>query len=268
MIENLLAGKKIGFIGAGNMAEAIVRSLLAADYSAAEISFSDPSEERSAVFSSLGLMKAEGNVKLCNNSDIILLAVKPQIAEDVMAGISSIDPGKTVISIMMGVTTTLMEKMLPQGTRVVRTMPNTPITVGCGVTAVAGGVSAAEADVALTLDLFRLGGVAEEVSEEMMHAVTALSGSGPAYLFRFTELLAEAAEKLGLPAEVSEDFAVKTVVGSARLLEDSGESAEELRKKVTSPGGTTEAALNSFAENGFSEIIFKALKAAENRSRT
>lgn len=153
----LLGGKKIGFIGAGNMAEAIVRSLISSGLEASDISFFDLSEERSSVFSGLGISKAADNINLCNSSDIIIFAVKPQVADEVMGELSGINAGKTVISIMMGVTTEKIEKMLPAGTRVVRTMPNTPITVGAGVTAVAGGASASESDVDLALELFRTG---------------------------------------------------------------------------------------------------------------
>lgn len=264
-----LKNKKIGFVGAGNMAEAIARSLIVGNaLNPEDIAFFDPEESRCKVFSSLGFEKAEDNAALCDFSDVLVLAVKPQYAEEVITAFAEkVKEGTVVVSIMMGISTGMLEDMLPSGVKVVRVMPNTPMTVGAGVSAVCGGKSAGKDDLSLTIELFSCGGYAAEVSEDMMHAVTALSGSGPAYVFRFVELLAESAEKLGLSQDISYNFAKKTLIGAARLLEKSEDSATILRQKVTSPGGTTEAALNAFADNNFEGIVFNALKAAYDRSQ-
>jgi pyrroline-5-carboxylate reductase len=264
-----LAGRTLGFVGAGNMAEAFARGLFASGLaSPGAVLFHDPDPARSAVFADLGCTACAENRELASRSDMLILAVKPQVLPEVLAGFAdAVPPGTLVVSIAMGVPCARLEAILGPGARVVRVMPNTPLMVGRGVSGVARGANATDRDMADVLALFASSGLAREVAEDDLHAVTALSGSGPAYVFLLCELMAKAGESLGLGGELAEAFARETVIGAGRLLEGSDEPAEALRRRVTSKGGTTEAALNAFAEKDFEGTVRAALEAAARRSR-
>jgi pyrroline-5-carboxylate reductase len=263
-----LYDKTIGFIGAGNMAEAIARGILASDLASSErLLASDPDPERRNVFERLGCTTDSDNCRIAAESDILILAVKPQVIDDIVRGmVESIRPGVLVITIAAGVPCGRLEGVLPESARVVRIMPNTPMLVGRGMAGVAGGSAATKDDLSCALKIFGSAGFAFEVEEEMLHAVTAVSGSGPAYLFYFVESLAAAARDAGIPDKLAMALAKGTVLGSAQLLLDTGEDPAQLRRKVTSPGGTTAAALESFKQNGFPETVRLAVQAALKRS--
>jgi pyrroline-5-carboxylate reductase len=263
--SNPWAGKTLGLIGAGNMGEALIRGAVGGGViEPAAILACDPLAGRRAVFADLGCGVAS-DFREAAKRDVILLAVKPQtfrtVAEELAA---CMPPAALVLSIAAGVTAASLESALPGRARVVRIMPNTPLTVGMGMSAVARGAYAGDEDAALALALFSAAGKAVEVEEALLDAVTALSGSGPAYLFHFAEALIAGGEGIGLPSGLSNMLAVQTLRGAAEMLARGGDPAD-LRRRVASPGGTTAAALAVFEDRGFVAIVEEALRAACKR---
>jgi pyrroline-5-carboxylate reductase len=261
---------KLGFLGAGNMAEAIARGILRAKiFGPRQILASDVQERRRRLFQGeLGIPAIEDNAAVVDAAPALIVAVKPQQFDGALAALGSrFGPNKLVISICAGLSTRHVEQVLAPGTRVVRAMPNTPMLVGRGMAGLCAGAKATPDDLALAQRL--LGAAAEviRVPEDLMDAVTAVSGSGPAYFFYLTELLAAAGVELGLSEEDAARLARVTFEGAARLLAESGEDAAALRKKVTSPGGTTEAALKFLDARGFGPIFIDAVRAARDRGR-
>ncbi|AKJ64310.1 pyrroline-5-carboxylate reductase [Kiritimatiella glycovorans] len=265
-----LQDSNIAFIGAGNMTEAIVRGLLdAGEVEAGRICVSDVDPGRRALFSeSIGVEALEDNRAAAESADAVLLAVKPQILGSVLEELSgSPVEDKLVISIAAGVRTRTIEEGLRARTRVVRVMPNTPALIGRGAAAYAAGRAATEADTAFAAAVMQSVGVAVPMGEEALDAVTALSGSGPAYVFYLLEAMLDAAKTMGLPDPESRKLALATVKGAADLMGESGEDAAVLRARVTSPGGTTEAALGELERAGVKDAVIRAMHAAEQRSK-
>lgn len=263
------ASTTLGVIGGGNMAEAIVRGALGARLlPAAAVSVYDPLENRRAVFAELGCRPCASPGDI-GKTGAILLAVKPQkfgeaIRDLAAAAASAVATETLLISIVAGVSTQRLETELPPAVHVVRVMPNTPLLVGKGVSAVAGGSRATPADREQAAALFACAGQTFAVDESLMDAVTALSGSGPAYLFRLAEALIAGGVELGFREELSRDLTVGMLRGAAEMLASDPRPAL-LRERVTSPGGTTAAALSVFEERGFSDLITAALVAARDR---
>jgi pyrroline-5-carboxylate reductase len=260
---------QLGFLGAGNMAEAIARGILRAGLlEPAEMMAADPADDRRRIFADMGVRVADDNATVADAAHVVLVAVKPQQFDAALASVGGrFGPSKLIISICAGISTRHAEDVLAAGTRVVRAMPNTPMLVGRGMAAVCAGARATAVDLATAERL--LGAAAEviRVPEDLMDAVTAVSGSGPAYFFRLAELLADAAVALGLPRDQADRLARVTFDGAARLLAESGQSPAALRAKVTSPGGTTEAALRTFDVLGLGKTVAEAVKAARDRGR-
>ena len=265
-----MGGVRLGFLGAGNMAEAIARGILGAGLlGPREIVAADPAPARRALFrDSLGIVAIEENEPVVRQAPVVLVAVKPQMFDKALVALGSLfGPGKLVISICAGISTAHVEEVVAPGTRVVRAMPNTPMLVGRGMVGLAGGSKATEDDLA---EAERLLGAAAEVlrvPEDLMDAVTAVSGSGPAYFFYLAELLARAGEAAGLAPEDAARLTRVTFLGAAKLLEESGETPEALRQKVTSPGGTTEAAVSRFDARDLAGVIRDGVRAARDRGR-
>lgn len=260
---------KVVFIGAGNMAEAIAGGMVRAEFCAAEkIVMTDIRSERlSDLEADLGVSTSADN-SVVKNAEILVLAVKPQIMNDVLEDIAPVLRKETlVISIAAGITAEKIERALGEGTRVIRVMPNTPALIGQGASGIAAGSLADEADLEVAETILGCVGETVRVDEKDLDAVTALSGSGPAYVFYLLESMLAAAEEMGLEKETARTLALQTVEGAARLMKDSGEEAAELRAKVTSKGGTTFAAMTSMEESGVKPAIIKALKAAQMRSK-
>ena len=204
--------------------------------------------------------------KALKGAGLILLAVKPQHMKELLSQAGPLFSQKAlVVSIAAGVSTEQIEKGLPQGCPVVRVMPNTPALLGAGMAAVSPGSRAKSADIKLVLHLFTAVGKAIQVTEGQMDLVTAVSGSGPAYVFHMVEAMVEAAVKGGLSRETALQLVSQTVYGAARMVLETGKSPEELRVQVTSPGGTTQAALTVMAEKGFKETVGAAIEAATRR---
>jgi len=258
----------IGFIGSGNMAEALIKGILAGGlYGPADICVADVLKDRlNYLADEYKVRPADSNTTLAAGSDIVILSVKPQNISEVLEEIKgSLKSGAVVISIAAGVTTERISGCLGQ-VQVVRVMPNTPALIGRGASALYSN-NAAAGSMQMAVKLFSAVGKAVVVdSEDMIDAVTAVSGSGPAYFFLMMEEMIKAGEKLGLSSDVARELVLQTACGAALLADSSGSSPSELRKKVTSPGGTTEAAIKVFSEERFSELVTKALTAARDRS--
>jgi pyrroline-5-carboxylate reductase len=263
---------ELGIIGAGQMAEAIVRGLLRAGlYRPEQLIAADVAPARRELFSKeLGIKSVEANRDVAAASRALLLSVKPYHMKEVLGGIGEVLPADTlVISIAAGIRAATIEKFLGEGKpwRVVRSMPNTPMLVGEGMVAIARGAHATEADLATARRIFEASADVMDVREDQIDAVTAMSGSGPAYFFYFVEQMIKAGVELGLTAEQAHRLAGKTALGSARMLLAGTDSPEELRRKVTTPNGTTHAAIVHMEERGLGSIIQGAVKAAERRSK-
>jgi pyrroline-5-carboxylate reductase len=259
---------KVVFLGAGNMAEAIVSGMVASGFCAPEkIIMTDVRPERLADLEKEYGVSTSTDNSVVKNAEMVVLAVKPQVLADVLRGIAPVLRKETlIISIAAGIPAAKIEAALGAKYRVVRVMPNTPALVGQGASAIAAGANADEADLGVAETILGCVGLTVRVAEQDIDAVTALSGSGPAYVFYLLEGMLAAAEKMGLDKETARKLALKTVEGAARLMDDSGETADVLRAKVTSKGGTTEAAIRSLDESGVKDAIILALLAAQKRS--
>jgi len=263
-----LKNKTIVFIGAGNMAEALIRGLLVNQVaSPQQIIATDVRPDRlAALQKQFGIRIESDNAQAARAADLIVLAVKPQQMSAVLATLRP-GPQTLIISIAAGITTTRIEQELGGSIRVIRVMPNTPALVGAGAAAVCAGRFALPEDSLAAETLLRAVGIVVTVEERLLDAVTALSGSGPAYIFLVTEALIKAGIEAGLPPEVARRLTIQTVFGSALLLRESSEDAAELRRKVTSPGGTTEAAIRVMVARNLPEIFQEAVAAAAQRGR-
>jgi len=259
----------IAFVGAGNMAGALIRGLIGTGTVPADrIIAADPDQARlSSLEAELEIGVTSDNAEAVKDATVIVLATKPQVFGQVLPGLAvAIGPDALLISIAAGISTGMIERAFPARSRVVRTMPNTPALVGAGATAIAAGSHATDDDLALAETLFRSVGISVRVPEEQIDAVTGLSGSGPAYVFAMIEALRDAGVREGLPEETALRLASQTVFGAARLLLDENEAPEILRDRVTSPGGTTRAGLDALADAGFADAILGAVRAATRRS--
>ncbi|MFA9412709.1 MAG: pyrroline-5-carboxylate reductase, partial [Deltaproteobacteria bacterium] len=259
----------IVFVGAGNMAGALIRGLIGTGTVPADrIIAADPDQDRlRALEAELEIRVTSDNAEAVKDATVVVLAIKPQVFAQVLPGLSGALPADALlISIAAGISTRIIERSFPDGSRVVRTMPNTPALVGAGASAIAGGTHATDDDLELAETLFRSVGIAVRVPEKQIDAVTGLSGSGPAYVFAMIEALRDAGAREGLPEETALQLAAQTVFGAARLLLDEKEAPEVLRDRVTSPGGTTRAGLDALAAAGFADAIMGAVRAATRRS--
>jgi len=261
--------KKIGFIGAGKMANAFIEGLLKAkviDKNA--LSVSDVSEERIKFFNSLGINTFSDNKKLYNNSDIIILSVKPNIIEKVVNDlISIVNKNKLIISIAAGVTIETIEKILDKGIPIARVMPNTPALVGAAMSAYSINKYVKEKEKDTIEMILKSIGEVIYIDEKYLDAVTGLSGSGPAYVFMVINSLAEGGVKMGLSKKVALKLAAQTVLGSAKLVLETGKHPEELLDMVTSPGGTTIAGITTLEKKGIRAAFIEAVEEATKRSK-
>lgn len=262
---------KIGFIGAGNMAEAIIKGIIDTHiYHPEDIIISDVRKERLDELCERYNITFMGNCQLAQSVDILILSVKPQNMNDVLVEIkSSIGKDTLAVSIAAGITTDAICKTLGSSS-VIRVMPNTPALIGQGSAVLYAAKSAKQRLGEVERIFLAVGLVAEVEDEKLLDAVTAVSGSGPAYFFLLMEEMIKTAVKLGLDKGLAEKLVLQTAKGAALLAierEKTGEKPETLRKKVTSPGGTTEAALKVFSKYDFEKIVNEALAAAAERSK-
>ncbi len=260
---------RISFLGGGNMAGALIQGLLRAGTSRPDqLCASDLRDEAlAALRAQHGIETTRDNARACA-ADVIVLSVKPQIFPVLLPEIAGhIDDKKLVISIAAGVPLEAIEARLGAGARVVRAMPNTPALVGAGATALSAGSRATARDLQVASQIFASVGVTVTVAEELMDAVTALSGSGPAYVFLMAEAMIDAGVNVGLSREQATQLATQTVFGAGKLLASGSESASEQRRKVTSPGGTTQAGIAAMEGKGLREACSAGIEAARDRGR-
>ena len=264
----MIADRDIGFIGAGNMGGALIRGVIDGGVvRAGKITVTDVVPEALAALGELGL-KTTAEASAAAGRDIVVLAVKPQVASEVIASVSaSIRGDATVVSIMAGVTTASIEERLPLDIAVVRAMPQLLAFTGMSATAICAGAHAGASDLALATELFDQVGSTVTVDESQMNAVTGLSGSGPAYVYTIIEALIDGGVAVGLTRAVATQLAAQTVLGAAQSVMQTGESPASLRSKVTSPGGTTIAALQVLEERGLRGALIDAVRAATERAR-
>lgn len=254
----------IGFIGGGNMAEALIKGMTAEGMK--DILVAEPRRERCTELEKLyGVKAVQSNREVALSCDIIILAVKPQSMESVLDEIAdAIDETKTVVSIAAGITLSYLQSRLKTN-KIIRVMPNTPALIQEGVSVYSLCECFTGSEVNIVKSILMSIGRVIALPERLMDAVTAVSGSGPAFIALFIEAIIEAGEKLGLNRNDATELAVQTALGSAKLL-DTGMSTENLRQMVTSPGGTTAAGLKVFEEKELKPIVFEALLAAKNRA--
>jgi pyrroline-5-carboxylate reductase len=265
-----LKKKKIAILGAGNMGEALVKGLLRAGKTTPDalVAAEPRAERREELQKRYGIRMAAENREAAAQADLVVLAVKPQIMDAVLEDIApAIDAKKLVLSIAAGVPIEAIARKLGAGVRIVRCMPNTPALVGAGATALARGPHATEADLEQALSLFEAVGVAVVVEEHHLDAVTGLSGSGPAFVFMAIEALADGGVKVGLARPVALALAAQAVMGSAKLVLETGEHPGRLKDQVTSPGGTSIAGVHALESGGFRAALIAAVEAATRRSK-
>jgi len=265
-----MSTQKIAFIGAGNMAAALIGGLIADGTPPGDILASDPSAERLTALAGSGIRTLDSNTAAAGQADVLVLAVKPQLLKAVCVELADTvqQHRPLVISIAAGVRTSELADWLGGDVALIRTMPNTPAMIQCGATVLfAGpGVNAGQRDAAE--HVLRAVGLTRWVEDEgLLDAATALSGSGPAYYFLFMEAMEAAAVELGLPADTAHLLTLQTALGAARMAMESSDSPAILRQKVTSPGGTTEQALKTFEDGGLRDLVERALTAARDRSK-
>jgi len=261
--------KSIGFIGAGNMAEAMIRGLLRGGHFAPlQITASGPREERMRELQDSYGIKATTDNHAPAKAQIVVLSVKPQILSRVLDEVAkSISADALVISIAAGVPVATIQERLARGARVVRAMPNTPALVDAGATAIARGEHARDSDIDDAKRIFDAVGLTVTLEESQLDAVTGLSGSGPAYVFLILEALSDAGVKVGLSRRTAQLLAAQTVLGSAKLLLETNEHPGRLKDMVTSPGGTAITGLHTLEEGGIRTTLMNAVEAATKRSR-
>jgi pyrroline-5-carboxylate reductase len=261
--------KMIGFLGAGNMAEALIRGMVRGGVAPGRIVASAPRRDRlDELAATYGVVVTTSNAELARRVDVLVLSVKPQILPKVVREIADdVRRDTLVVSVAAGVDTATIESLLPPGMRVVRTMPNTPALVGAAATAIASGREATDDDMALTRFVFDAVGLTVTLDETQLDAVTGLSGSGPAYIFLILEALADAGVKVGLSRRNAQRLAAQTVMGSAKLLLETDEHPGRLKDMVTSPGGTAIAGLHTLEQGGLRTTLINAVETATKRSR-
>ncbi len=267
--KSVLSGLKIGILGAGNMGQALVRGLVEESVYPQNISVFDIDKKKMA------LVRKEAHVKLAKSnrhcaslSDVIILAVKPQILQEVTEEIlTAVDQDALVISIAAGVPISKIEAYLKKPVPVIRVMPNMPALVGSGMSAFSLGKHATQKHRKIAEGILSALGEIVQVPEKMLDLVTAVSGSGPAYYFLMTEKLIEAAYEMGMKVDMAKKIVYQTAFGAAKVMTQSQDDPEDLIDKVASKGGTTEAALKVFQKEGFGKIIQDAVKAACKRSK-
>lgn len=262
---------RIAFIGGGNMARSLIGGLLARGGDAGSIAVAEPhAQTRERLAADFGVQVFEHGTDAVGGADMLVLAVKPQVMRPVCETLAPALAGRPVlvVSVAAGVRTDQIDAWLGGGRSVVRVMPNTPALVGAGAAGMFANPRVDENQRDTAQALLEATGRAEWIEDEaLMDAVTAVSGSGPAYFFLLVEALEAAGVAEGLPAEVARALVVQTCVGVARMLESGDVPAEELRRRVTSPGGTTQAALETFEAGGLRALVRDAVAAATQRGR-
>lgn len=263
-MENTL----LGFIGAGNMATAIINGILSTEtLRPAQIAIFDVNEETCSRFKQMGLQTAQSASELVRDCSIIFLAVKPQNFEEVLTAVKPVVTAeKLFVSIAAGISTDYIRNILSCDCPVIRTMPNTPLLLGQGATAMSRSNGVTDEMYEMIEDIFSSCGTVTQLNEEQMNAVISVNGSSPAYVYLFAKAMLENAVKQGIDKDVALPLIAQTLIGSASMLVYSGKTPDELIEMVSSPGGTTLKALESFYENDFEKIVDQAMLACTKRA--
>lgn len=268
-----MSSTRIAFIGAGNMAASLIGGLRAKGVEASAIRASDPgAEQRAKIAAEHGIEVVGDNASAASGADVVVLAVKPQVMKDVCQALApALSPDALIVSIAAGIPCASLERWLGDAggkpRAIVRCMPNTPALVGLGASGLYPNASVTDAQREQAEQLLAAVGIALWLdNEKQIDAVTAVSGSGPAYFFLLMEAMTAAGEKLGLSREVAGRLARQTALGAAQMATTSDVDPAELRRRVTSPNGTTEAAIKTFQANGFEALVEQAVGAADHRS--
>ncbi|NNG35004.1 pyrroline-5-carboxylate reductase [Nakamurella aerolata] len=257
----------VAILGAGKIGEALLAGLLAAGREPATLSVSARRPARAEQLQQQYGVAVTSNADAAADADVLVVAVKPQDIEPLLAEVApAISSGTLVVSVAAGLPTVLFERHLPEGTPVVRVMPNTALLLGESMSVISAGAHAAPEHLDLVEQLLAAIGKVARVPESQQDAVTALSGSGPAYFFYLVEAMIDAGILLGLPRNVSTDLIIQSAVGAALMLRDSGEHPVALREAVTSPGGTTISAIRELENHGVRAALLAAIEAAARRS--
>ena len=260
---------KIGFIGGGNMARSLIGGLVSAGYPPEALSVADPNDSiRTALATDFGIHATTDNQEILEQCDVVVLAVKPQVMQTVTTALQIGPKPPLILSVAAGIRTASLANWLGAETAIVRAMPNTPALVQSGATGLFANPHVDPEQRDLAESIMRAAGLVQWVKDEaLMDAVTALSGSGPAYLFLVMEAMEKAAQQLGLPAETARLLTVQTAFGAAKLALEIEEDPALLRENVTSPGGTTERAIQVLRQEGLEDMFAKALQAARDRAQ-
>ena len=257
----------VAILGVGVMGETLLSGLIRGGRPVDELLVGEKRAERAAQLTEKYGVRVVSNVEAVAQAGTVALVVKPQDMADVLEEISSsLTPGTLLVSLAAGITTEFIESRVPDGIAVVRVMPNTPALVDEGMAAISPGTHCDDDHLEIAESLLRTTGRVVRVPEKQQDAVTAISGSGPAYLFFVVEAMIEAGVHLGLPRSTATELVVQTVVGSAKLLRETGEHPTVLREQVTSPGGTTAAAIRELESHRVRAAFMTAMEAARNRS--
>ncbi len=267
----VLEKARIACIGGGAMAEALLGGLLASGLKPGQLYATDPDPvRRKHLSAALGIETGDDNDEAVKRSDVVILALKPAVISTVLDSLTSSAAERAQplwVSIAAGVSLAALEAGLPHEARIVRAMPNTPALIRSGATGIFGNSAVSEADLEVIRALFDCVGITWQAPrEDLLDAVTGLSGSGPAYVFAFLEALMDAGEAAGLPREAAEQLTLQTVYGAAKLALESHKTPSELRRQVSSPGGTTVSGLARLSDGGFAEAISAAVQAASQRA--
>ncbi len=258
----------LAILGAGVMGETVLSGLLRAGWHADQIVATDRRLERQHELTARYGIKMLENTEAVADAETVILVVKPQDMSDLLEEIAeAIKPGTLVVSLAAGVDTTFIESRLPEGVAVVRVMPNTPAQVDEGMAAISPGSHSTQDHLDRVTEILSATGRVITVPERYQDAVTAISGTGPAYLFFVVEAMIEAGVHLGLPRDTATELVVQTMLGSAKLLRETGEHPTVLRERVTSPGGTTAAAVRELEDHKVRAAFLRAMEAARDRSR-
>lgn len=262
---------RIGFVGAGNMASSLIGGLLASGWSADSILAADPeAATRAAVEDRFGILTSSANADVAKHADIVVLSVKPQIMRTVAQDLAPcLQSEQTAVSIAAGIPAAALKRWLGGDTSpgIVRAMPNTPALLGEGATGLYAHGAVSDAGRQATTDMFDAVGITTWVEQEVaLDWIIAVAGSAPAYYFAFMEAIAAAGAKLGLPADEAQRLTIATALGAARMAAEAGEAPAELRRRVTSPGGTTAEAIKHFEQNGLPDLVASAMDAAVARA--
>jgi len=259
---------QVGLIGVGVMGEALISGLVSSRFPRAQIVFTEKRADRAREISSKYGAREVDLIELAKSSDVILLVVKPQDLEQLLVSIGAdLNKNATLVSFAAGKTTDFVSKIVGSNISIIRVMPNTPTLIGLGMAAISLGKSVNTEQAEFVSEFLATCGKVISIQENLQDAVTALSGSGPAYFFAFVEEMIKSGISLGLSEDQATTLAIQTMVGSAAMLEQSGKSATSLRENVTSPNGTTAAALKVFSEANLGEIVTRAMTAARDRSQ-